>query len=63
MAVGRIVSLAILGVLALPGLLINVPAVLFVRSRAQKEAVKATKASSVKIAGRDVIASYKVTTM
>lgn len=60
--VGRLVALVVLFALALPGFLLNAPIGLVARYLARKEATKAKKSSKVKIAGRDVIASYKIIT-
>ena len=52
--------LAILGVLALPGVILNLPVGLAARTLANRHAKQALAASNVKVAGRDVVASYKI---
>jgi glycerol-3-phosphate O-acyltransferase/dihydroxyacetone phosphate acyltransferase len=60
MACGRALALLLVVIIALPGFLINIPATLVVKWVSLWEAKKAKQASNVKIAGRDVIASYKI---
>jgi glycerol-3-phosphate O-acyltransferase/dihydroxyacetone phosphate acyltransferase len=56
----RVVYFVLLMLLAFPGLVLNLPIGGIAKLLAVREAVKSRKASDVKIAGRDVIASYKV---
>lgn len=48
------------GLVALPGLLLGLPLLVVTRYVSESERVKAVKSSSVKIYGRDVVATYKV---
>lgn len=49
-------------VLAAPGALLNLPIVLITRHVSKQKAEEALKASNVKVAGRDVLATWKVMT-
>jgi glycerol-3-phosphate O-acyltransferase/dihydroxyacetone phosphate acyltransferase len=57
---GRIVVLALLGILALPGIILNLPVGIAARTLANRHAKQALAASNVKVSGRDVVASYKI---
>lgn len=48
------------GLAALPGLLLGLPLLVVTRYVSETERLKALKSSSVKISGRDVVATYKV---
>ncbi|RKP06390.1 hypothetical protein THASP1DRAFT_31790 [Thamnocephalis sphaerospora] len=56
----RLVSLLFMAVLALPGLLVNLPLLLVASVISQRKAKQALAESSVKIKGRDVLATWKV---
>eukprot|EP00008_Paramoeba_atlantica_P012827 CAMPEP_0201493506 /NCGR_PEP_ID=MMETSP0151_2-20130828/39059_1 /ASSEMBLY_ACC=CAM_ASM_000257 /TAXON_ID=200890 /ORGANISM="Paramoeba atlantica, Strain 621/1 / CCAP 1560/9" /LENGTH=587 /DNA_ID=CAMNT_0047880977 /DNA_START=67 /DNA_END=1830 /DNA_ORIENTATION=+ len=56
----RICLIVVLSLLALPGFLLFSPAMIYIRQRALHESRKAKAASSVKIEGKDVIASQKI---
>ncbi|KAF7730269.1 hypothetical protein EC973_002512 [Apophysomyces ossiformis] len=56
----RLIILMILSLGAFPGVLLNLPAMIIANIISQKKANAALKASSVKIAGRDVLATWKV---
>ncbi|KAL6066355.1 Glycerol-3-phosphate/dihydroxyacetone phosphate acyltransferase [Balamuthia mandrillaris] len=58
----KVPTLLVMFVLALPGMLLNLPIGIVVKRIAQKKADEALKASSVKVKGYDVVASYKVLT-
>ena len=47
-------------VVALPGLVFNIPVGFLMRYLAEKERIKCLKASSVKVLGKDVVTSYKL---
>ena len=57
---GRVLVLAIMGALALPGIILNLPVGFAARTLANRHAKQALAASNVKVSGRDVIASYKI---
>lgn len=48
------------GLVALPGLLLGLPLLVVTRYVSESERLKAVKSSSVKVYGRDVVATYKV---
>jgi len=48
--------------LAVPGVLLNIPIIVVTRSISHKKASEALKASTVKVAAKDVLASWKVIT-
>ncbi|BGP46107.1 Glycerol-3-phosphate/dihydroxyacetone phosphate acyltransferase [Rhodotorula kratochvilovae] len=56
----RLGLLGVWGVLALPGVILNSPIFLAAKLISRKKAKEALAASSVKIAGRDVLATWKV---
>ncbi|KAG0166094.1 hypothetical protein DFQ30_007588 [Apophysomyces sp. BC1015] len=56
----RVIVLMILSLWAFPGALLNLPAMIIVATISQKKAAAALKSSTVKIAGRDVLATWKV---
>jgi glycerol-3-phosphate O-acyltransferase / dihydroxyacetone phosphate acyltransferase len=56
----RFVKFGILMVMSLPGLLINLPIIVLTSKISRQKAQEALKASSVKIAGRDVLATWKL---
>lgn len=56
----RFTQLVVGGILAIPGLPLNVPIGLLAQSISKAKAVEAKKASTVKLEGKDVIASWKV---
>ncbi|KAI6007065.1 glycerol-3-phosphate O-acyltransferase [Pisolithus albus] len=56
----RLLLLLIWGVLALPGTVLNGPVIVLVSVISRRKAREALAASDVKIAGRDVLASWKV---
>eukprot|EP01135_Chromosphaera_perkinsii_P001747 Nk52_evm16s210 gene=Nk52_evmTU16s210 len=56
----RLVYLIILVILALPGFLVHLPIVAITKHLAIKKQIQAKKESTVKIAGRDVLASWKI---
>jgi len=58
--IGRFSVLATLVLLALPGLVLNLPVGAAARTLALRHAKQALAGSNVKISGRDVIASYKI---
>lgn len=55
-----LVRLLAVGLLAFPGLLLNVPALAFIAHFSRNKAAEALRASSVKVAARDVVASWKL---
>lgn len=57
---GRVIVLALLGMLALPGIILNLPVGIAARTLAHRHAKQALAASNVKVSGRDVISSYKI---
>jgi len=57
---GRVMVLIVMGLLALPGLILNLPVGAIARTLANRHAKQALAASNVKVSGRDVIASYKI---
>ncbi|GAA5996338.1 uncharacterized protein JCM10292_007544 [Rhodotorula paludigena] len=56
----RLGLLSVWGVLALPGVILNSPIFIAAKIISRKKAKEALAASSVKIAGRDVLATWKV---
>ncbi|CEP11763.1 hypothetical protein [Parasitella parasitica] len=56
----RIFILVILGLWAFPGGILNLPVVIVAKVISQKKAKDALKSSTVKIAGRDVLATWKL---
>lgn len=56
----RIFILTILGLWAFPGAILNLPVVIVAKVISQRKAQAALKGSSVKIAGRDVLATWKL---
>ena len=56
----RISILTILALWAFPGGILNLPVVIVAKVISQKKAQAALKSSSVKIAGRDVLATWKL---
>ncbi|GAA5848725.1 hypothetical protein JCM8547_004608 [Rhodosporidiobolus lusitaniae] len=56
----RVSLLSIWGMLALPGVILNAPIFIAAKVISHKKAKEALAASSVKIAGRDVLATWKV---
>ncbi|KAI8988929.1 hypothetical protein BDB01DRAFT_574944 [Pilobolus umbonatus] len=58
--VKRICILFILGLWAFPGGILNLPVVIVAKVISQKKAKDALKSSTVKIAGRDVLATWKI---
>ncbi|KAL7318356.1 Glycerol-3-phosphate/dihydroxyacetone phosphate acyltransferase [Mucor circinelloides] len=56
----RIFILTILGLWAFPGGILNLPVVIVAKVISQKKAQAALKSSTVKIAGRDVLATWKL---
>jgi glycerol-3-phosphate O-acyltransferase/dihydroxyacetone phosphate acyltransferase len=57
---GRVIVMTLLLVLALPGAVLHMPIVIPAKLLAIRHARQAKRASTVKIEGRDVIASYKI---
>ncbi|UZJ52167.1 hypothetical protein CBS101457_001487 [Exobasidium rhododendri] len=56
----RLGLLAMWGALALPGVILNSPVIILAKIISRKKAKEALAASQVKLAGRDVIATWKV---
>ncbi|RIB13062.1 hypothetical protein C2G38_1975615 [Gigaspora rosea] len=56
----RIMVLTSWSILGLPGFILNLPLVLIARRVSKKKAEEAVRSSSVKIAGRDVLATWKL---
>ncbi|GAA6027037.1 hypothetical protein JCM8097_006059 [Rhodosporidiobolus ruineniae] len=56
----RLGILSVWGILALPGVILNAPIFIAAKVISRKKAKEALAASSVKIAGRDVLATWKV---
>ncbi|KAG0047558.1 hypothetical protein BGZ83_007412 [Gryganskiella cystojenkinii] len=56
----RLAKIVFWGVLALPGTLMNLPVAIVARVISNKKAKEALAASTVKIAGRDVLATWKL---
>ncbi|KAG1427590.1 hypothetical protein G6F58_000962 [Rhizopus delemar] len=56
----RIIILAVLTLLAFPGGILNLPVAIIAKVISQKKADAALKSSTVKIAGRDVLATWKL---
>ncbi|KAI8375139.1 hypothetical protein BD560DRAFT_349893 [Blakeslea trispora] len=56
----RIVVLIILALWAFPGSILNLPVIILAKVISQKKAKAALKSSTVKIAGRDVLATWKL---
>ncbi|CAG8570949.1 879_t:CDS:2 [Ambispora gerdemannii] len=56
----RVFLLFFWSVLGLPGFVLNLPIIVVARLIASKKAKEAVKASSVKVAGRDVLATWKL---
>mmetsp|Transcript_10772 Transcript_10772/g.34266 ORF Transcript_10772/g.34266 Transcript_10772/m.34266 type:complete len:656 (-) Transcript_10772:91-2058(-) len=56
----RVLRMLFFGLCALPGLLLNLPVILIARTVSRRKAREAKAASTVKLAGRDVLASWKV---
>ncbi|KAK3806421.1 MAG: glycerol-3-phosphate O-acyltransferase [Benniella sp.] len=57
--ISRVIQMIFLSCLALPGTLMNLPVAIVARVISNKKAKEALAASSVKIAGRDVLATWK----
>ncbi|KAG0273666.1 hypothetical protein BGZ95_010543 [Linnemannia exigua] len=60
MLISRLVQMIFLSCLALPGTLMNLPVAIVARVISNKKAKEALAASTVKIAGRDVLATWKL---
>ncbi|KAF9913958.1 hypothetical protein BX616_009248 [Lobosporangium transversale] len=58
--ISRIAQMVFLSILALPGALMNLPVAIVARIISNKKAKEALAASTVKIAGRDVLATWKL---
>ncbi|KAG0201575.1 hypothetical protein BGX33_010240 [Mortierella sp. NVP41] len=58
--ISRLVQMIFLSCLALPGTLMNLPVAIVARVISNKKAKEALAASTVKIAGRDVLATWKL---
>jgi len=56
----RLVMLTFFAIVSLPGAILNLPIIVLSRTVAIKKAAEAKRDSSVKIAGRDVMATWKV---
>ncbi|PKK79840.1 hypothetical protein RhiirC2_842256 [Rhizophagus irregularis] len=56
----RVMLLATWGILGLPGFILNLPLVIIARKISAKKAKEAVRGSSVKVAGRDVLATWKL---
>ena len=56
----RLVQLVLHGVFVLPGIIFNMPAILVIDYISKQKAVKAVASSSVKLKGRDVLATWKL---
>ncbi|KAI8384391.1 uncharacterized protein BYT42DRAFT_562373 [Radiomyces spectabilis] len=56
----RLFALLILALAGLPGAVLNLPVMVIAKVISQKKAAAALKASTVKIAGRDVLATWKL---
>ncbi|KAL7747782.1 Glycerol-3-phosphate/dihydroxyacetone phosphate acyltransferase [Sorochytrium milnesiophthora] len=59
----RLVLLALMGALALPGTLVNVPIAYLATTISKQKAKEALAASTVKVEGRDVLATWKLIVM
>ncbi|KAG0280659.1 hypothetical protein BGZ96_001471 [Linnemannia gamsii] len=60
MLISRLIQMVFLSCLALPGTLMNLPVAIVARVISNKKAKEALAASTVKIAGRDVLATWKL---
>ncbi len=60
--VHRIALLVLFALLALPGLVLNLPIIIITRAVSRRKQSEALKGSNVKIDGKDVLASWKVLT-
>ncbi|KAI1291300.1 hypothetical protein EDD11_009025, partial [Mortierella claussenii] len=60
MLISRVIQMIFLSCLALPGTLMNLPVAIVARVISNKKAKEALAASTVKIAGRDVLATWKL---
>ncbi|KAF9346514.1 hypothetical protein BGX26_001962 [Mortierella sp. AD094] len=58
--ISRVIQMIFLSFLALPGTLMNLPVAIVARIISNKKAKEALAASTVKIAGRDVLATWKL---
>ncbi|KAF9372942.1 hypothetical protein BGX21_004619 [Mortierella sp. AD011] len=58
--ISRVIKMIFLSFLALPGTLMNLPVAIVARVISDKKAKEALAASTVKIAGRDVLATWKL---
>ncbi|KAF9993126.1 hypothetical protein BGZ80_008722 [Entomortierella chlamydospora] len=58
--ISRVIQMIFLSFLALPGTLMNLPVAIVARVISNKKAKEALAASTVKIAGRDVLATWKL---
>jgi glycerol-3-phosphate O-acyltransferase/dihydroxyacetone phosphate acyltransferase len=56
----QIMLLVIYGIVLMPGILLNLPAVLIIDYVSKRKAALAVASSSVKLAGRDVLATWKL---
>ncbi|KAI8145818.1 hypothetical protein BJV82DRAFT_602366 [Fennellomyces sp. T-0311] len=56
----RILILTLLTLWAFPGAILNLPVVIVAKIISQKKAIAAVKGSTVKIAGRDILATWKI---
>ncbi|KAF9429526.1 hypothetical protein BGZ76_001216 [Entomortierella beljakovae] len=56
----RVVQMILLSILALPGTLMNIPVAIVARVISNKKAKEALAGSTVKIAGKDVLATWKL---
>ncbi|KAI9274439.1 hypothetical protein BDA99DRAFT_497485 [Phascolomyces articulosus] len=56
----RIFILTLLTLWAFPGAILNLPVVIVAKIISQKKAIAAVKGSTVKIAGRDILATWKI---
>ncbi|KAI9497823.1 hypothetical protein BDB00DRAFT_867952 [Zychaea mexicana] len=56
----RICILTLLTLWAFPGAILNLPVVIVAKVISQKKAIAAVKGSTVKIAGRDILATWKI---
>ncbi|PJF18725.1 Glycerol-3-phosphate o-acyltransferase [Paramicrosporidium saccamoebae] len=58
--VSQLFRLCLFGIIVLPGVLVNLPAVLIIDRISKKKAAIALAASNVKLKGRDVLATWKL---
>ncbi|CAI2163339.1 6790_t:CDS:2 [Funneliformis geosporum] len=56
----RVILLATWGILGLPGFILNLPLVIIARKISERKAKEAARGSSIKVAGRDVLATWKL---